>query len=329
MKRFFLPALFATVILSISSCNKTLNVNADWKDVTIVYGLLDQTEPIHYVKITKAFLGPGNALQFAQIPDSSNYSQYLNVTLNEYNGSTFLRTITLHDTLITNKDSGIFYFPVQKIYCTNAKLNAGLTYNLEIKDTVTRKTVEGSTTLISDFDIAKPISVAKASFDSGKNTEVIWTSAVGGKRYQVTVRIRYFETIGGNPNSTVLKSLDWIPLSDITSLNDKGGETMDYDIPGEGFYLFMGTHIKADSSITRALRDCDFIFTVGSEDLNTYIEVNEPSMTIIQEKPTFTDIINGIGLFTSRVNKGVDSLYFSDNTKTEIKTNQYTKDLGF
>jgi hypothetical protein len=52
-------------------------------------------------------------------------------------------------------------------------------------------------------------------------------------------------------------------------------------------------------------------------------------MTIIQNKPTFSDITNGIGLFTSRVVEAVDTLRFSDYTIAEIKTNQYTKDLGF
>ena len=97
---------------------------------------------------------------------------------------------------------------------------------------------------------------------------------------------------------------------------------MDYEIPGETFYMFMGSHIAVDPAVSRALRDCDFIFTVGSEDLNTYIEVNEPSMTIIQNKPTFSDIINGIGLFTSRVVEAVDTLCFSDYTIAEIRYQQ-------
>jgi hypothetical protein len=327
MKRLLLTSLVASLTLFLLSCNKSLNVNADWKDVTVVYGLLDQTEPIHYV--TKAFLGPGNALEFAQIPDSSNYLQNLDVTLEEYYGSRLLRTIALHDTLIQDKDSGVFYFPVQKVYCTNTRLSDSMKYNLIIKNTVTKKVIEGSTTMVRDFDIDRPTIYTRANFQSGKNTEVKWTSAVGGKRYQLTVRIRYSETVIGNPASTVIKSLDWIALSGITSLTDNGGQTMDYDITGDAFYLFMGSHILVDPTVSRVLRDCDFIFTVGSEDLNTYIEVNEPSMTIIQEKPTFSDITNGIGLFTSRVVKGVDTLRFSDYTLAEIKTNKYTKDLGF
>jgi len=43
--------------------------------------------------------------------------------------------------------------------------------------------------------------------------------------------------------------------------------------------------------------------TVGSEDLETYINVNKPITGIVQERPQFTNINNGIGLFSSRFKK--------------------------
>ncbi|MEI7490196.1 MAG: hypothetical protein WCK92_02270 [Bacteroidota bacterium] len=330
MKKYYSLLILACALLMLGSCKKTLVVNADWKDVTIVYGLLDQTESVHYVKITKAYLGPGDAIKFAQIPDSSEYSHPLKATMEELNGSTLLRTITLHDTLIQNKDSGVFYFPVQHMFCTYAQLSPDLTYHLIVKDSVTNKVIEGTATLVSDFDIERPTIFTRATtFQSGKSSEVKWISAKSGKRYQVNLRIRYAEATIGVPNSTVIKSLDWLALTDIKSLSEKGGQTMDYFINGDAFYIFMGSHIPVDPTVTRALRDCDYIFTVGSEDLSTYMDVTAPSNTIIQERPAFSDIVNGIGLFTARVVKSVDTLRFSTFTLDEIKTNQYTKDLGF
>ena len=73
MRKFrFMPFLLLLLPV-LFSCNKELKVNANWKDVTVVYGLLDQTADTTFIKVTKAFLGEGNALQFAQVPDSSNY----------------------------------------------------------------------------------------------------------------------------------------------------------------------------------------------------------------------------------------------------------------
>ena len=333
MKNFCYLLLFALTLTSLSSCNKKLEVNAEWKDVTIVYGLLDQFDTIHYVKITKAFLGPGNALDFARIYDSSNYSMPLQVSMEEYSGSLLLRTIQLDTTSINNKDTGIFYSPYQKLFYTKAKLTPEFRYHLIIKNTLTQKVIEGNATLIGELDIEKPTIYTRVSFQAGRSTEVKWTSAKAGKRYQVAIQIRYAETFVDDPTSTVIKSLDWLALSNVRSLSEKGGQVMDYYISGDAFFMFMGNQLKTDSvngrAVSRALRDCDYIFTVGSEDLSTYMDVTEPSMTIIQEKPAFTNIINGIGLFTARVIQSRDTLRFSDQTIAEMKTNQFTKNLGF
>ena len=45
----------------------------DFKETAVVYGLLDQSDSVHYVKINRAFIGPGNSLEFAQIPDSNYF----------------------------------------------------------------------------------------------------------------------------------------------------------------------------------------------------------------------------------------------------------------
>jgi hypothetical protein len=49
----------------------------------------------------------------------------------------------------------------------------------------------------------------------------------------------------------------------------------------------------------------------------------------VQEKPAYTNIINGIGLFSARFMKSTDSLLISDVTKAELKVNPNTINLGF
>ena len=107
------------------SCSKDLNINDDWKEIMVVYGLLNPNDSVHYVKITKAFLGPGNALQYATIPDSSNFGGKIRVRLDEYDGTTLIGSTFLDTTMITNKDTGIFYFPDQLIYYTQASDQQG------------------------------------------------------------------------------------------------------------------------------------------------------------------------------------------------------------
>jgi len=309
------------------SCNKDLNVNADWKDITVVYGLLDQSADTTFIKITKAFLGPGDAMQFAKIPDSSNYPDKLEVRLAEYNGTDSLTsylcdTITLHN---KKKGDSIFYYPDQLMYFTKAKLDENHNYKLNIRNTKTGKVITGHTELIHNFDIGNlPISL---TFIPGKTLEVKWTPAKNGKRYQIMLRFYYQEWMGSGDTTT--KYIDWTVRNNILSLDPTSTQSFAEYISGDGFYAFVGSKIDTSAVIKRNADRCALIFSVATADLNTYMEVTEPSTTIVQEKPPFTNIENGIGLFAARFTKIRDSLAISNQTKATLKTNIRTMNRGF
>jgi hypothetical protein len=77
MKNLFRFLLLFIVIITFVSCETDFDVIADYKEVAIVYGLLDQSEAVHYLRINKAFLGKGNAISYAQIADSSSFGVQL------------------------------------------------------------------------------------------------------------------------------------------------------------------------------------------------------------------------------------------------------------
>jgi len=327
--RIILPVLFLLPLMI--SCNKDLNVNADWTDITVVYGLLDQNDSTHYIKITKAFLGPGDAMQFAQIPDSSNYPDKLDVRIEEWEGAVLrneflLDTITIHD-----KEPGdtIFYYPDQLVYVTHAMLNENYQYKLKIKNKQTGKEITSETSLIHDFSVEKPYAFLPVNFIPGEKNELKWISATGGKRYQITVRFHYAEILKSDTSKKAFKYVDWIIYKNIISNNSDGGQSMNYYYSADGFYGTLGVKIPINPNLTRIAKSVDFIFSVASEDLNTYMEVTEPSYGIIQERPTFTNIVNGIGIFTARSEVYIDSLGIRPETKNQLKVNTYTKDLGF
>ena len=69
-----LTFLFLLSSILFSSCETDFNVNADWQEVTVVYGLLDQNEDKQYIRINKAFLGNADAFIMASVADSINYN---------------------------------------------------------------------------------------------------------------------------------------------------------------------------------------------------------------------------------------------------------------
>ena len=93
--------LFMTTIF-LWSCETEFEVNAPWKDATIVYGLLEANKDTQYVKVYRAFLGEEDALIMASDPDSIYYSsENVEMRINEYVPSGALnKTIILKDTSV-------------------------------------------------------------------------------------------------------------------------------------------------------------------------------------------------------------------------------------
>jgi hypothetical protein len=119
----------------------------------------------------------------------------------------------------------------------------------------------------------------------------------------------------------------------MTNANDSMNVTpIQKSFPGDGFYNTLSLKIKNDPLnpvISRTAVNVDYIFSVASEDLNTYIEVYEPSLAIVQERPPFSNIHNGVGLFSSRYINEIDSVTLGVRTMNEILVNPLTAPLKF
>ncbi|MGE5425407.1 MAG: hypothetical protein ACM3N9_08575 [Syntrophothermus sp.] len=330
--RFNKLLLLTVLPLFLISCSKDFKVNAEWKEVPVVYGLLNQNDSVHYIKITRAFLGEGDALMYAQIPDSSNYPVGdLQVRVEGWKDNLLKQTLVFHDTLVQNKDTGIFYAPTQLVYTSGGTLNEEYTYKLFVKNLKSNLEITSQTDMVRDFAIENPgPPPATLSFMTGKKTFFSWYPAKNGTRYEVSLKFHYLESIAGGPY--VEKILDWVIFSDLRAEYEVNAQAITRSLPGESFYNFLHSKLVADPDIQRTPGVVEVIFTVASPDLNTYMDVTEPSNTIVQERPSFTNITNGIGLFASRYNntkKRPIVIELSPNTKAELKTNPLTAGLNF
>src|ERR1044071_7961899 len=85
MKRFFLLGL--TALIALTGCEKDFEVAAPYKDIMLVYGIIDPLDSAHYIRIQKAFLDENkSAIEMSKIPDSSYFSN-LAVKIQEYTGT--------------------------------------------------------------------------------------------------------------------------------------------------------------------------------------------------------------------------------------------------
>ncbi len=361
MKRLVI-GIFAILVLA-SACKTDFEVNAPWKDITVVYGLLNQNDSIHYIKVNRAFLGEENAEVMALERDSSEYdTTEIDVTIEVRQNGTYLKKYTLEAIQDSNKASGTFYGPIQTLYYfvdpnlgkagNGSDLDPAADYKLVIKKNETGEVVTSSTPLVQSFDFAnkgfwnKPLSnPPKVNFYYNgfyqPFKQAKWKSAVNGRRYQLKVTFHYYEKPAGQSGPLTHKTLDWLfPIVKAPDLD--GGDEIGTVIEGEDFYKYVANKLEpvsVSNNVDRCIGSLDFKVSVGGEDLNTYLDVNEPSTGIVQERPEYTNVFDGNG----KEQAGIFSCNYSiikegailtkegtqSNAVTELKSGTYTIGYGF
>jgi len=294
------------------SCDKDVELLADYEDIPIVYGLINPVDSISYLRIEKAFLTNGDIFEAAAIADSNLYPYELDVRLYSDNIS-----ISFHDTLIHNKEGGIFYAPDMTVYyaVTNGLLNDEDEYFLEITNPVTGTVVTSSTSLIDGSRLKINDPVNKISFDGDDNIEI--TSIANGRLYDITLRYNYKE-VNINTNDTTWHYVDWI-LPSQTSLYLTGGENIYFLYSGDAFYANLLQQIPENNSVFRLTGNCDVIVSVADETFNVYMDVNSPSTSLVIDRPSFTNIENGYGIFASRTYK-IKTAPLTANSITKLRS---------
>ncbi len=302
MKTFKILLLSLLIFLA-WSCEEDFDINAPYQDITVVYGLLDQGVDTIYLKINKAFLGDGNVMEMAKIADSSTYVNGLQAVVEEWENSAMVNSYQLDTITLGGKEEGIFSNPYQIIYYAPFEPDASMTYRLKIN--VNGRQIESETELVNNFTISSPSAGSPfVKFRPGFDSNIEWESAKNGKRYEVVIRFKYKEVLLDSPD-TIYTYVDWA-LGTKKSVQVTGGEDMEVTYSNDGFYNFISNEIPYEDAAAEAnvknryTNDVDFIISVAALDFNTYLEVNEPSNSIIQDRPEFTNISNGTGLFSSR-----------------------------
>ena len=296
-----------------SACSTDVDLYADYKNITVVYGLLDCDKDTNYIKINKAFLGPGNAYEIAQIADSCNYPYKLDAQIIEYRASASsnkyqvmgtypLDTITIH-----NKKPGIFYAPDQLVYYTTRRIHSNderykYKYGLQID--------RGDTILTSETEVVggEMFMIDGKSLNLTAETgSVKWYECPNAAVYEVVLNFYFTEVY--SPTDSVQRCMSWsLGTHSASSLTmDHGKFVVNYK--SDVFYANMAKFLGNDTLNTNVYRlinePCIGIaISAGGEELYNFITVNGPSSSIVQSIPEYTNILGGgYGVFSSRAAK--------------------------
>ena len=318
MKKYFSGLLLLVSILAFQSCNEDVNLIGEFEETAIVYGLLDKADSVHMIKINRAFIGPGNSIEIAAIPDS-NYFDNLVVTIEERVNGSLQRTWTLGDTLVDNKDvTGIFYAPEQKLYFFETPPSSPL-----LDDAVYKLHIDvnnGAFEVMAETGIVSGLTSTSSSqnfrFQFATNPSEFRATNIGvssGNSYQVNTKLTaHYRDVTGS--SFVDKSFSWNLGEKETNPN----ENLNFSAQGQTFYNLMKSSCETgDPAVNRRyFLSFDVVVTGGAEELYNYILVNTPSSSLAQSKPTYTNLTatndhQVIGIFSSRETLSINKPFIS------------------
>ena len=278
------------------------------------------------------------------------------------------REWTLRDTLIDNKEtSGIFFGPSQRVYfaeTTTEPLLDDKLYRLELtlpdgkEARSTTTMVESSVGAINQPPPNLPnykMGFAAVNPDGSAtypNFPFKWTTSPGASLYTASLVVHFEERYYADDALTLLDSARdrTVTLSvgtrEVNGLN--GFQTIDEPFECQRLYGELSTRLEANPRIRRVLgrydeefqmeRAFDFVLQVANQDLAIYLDVNETTNSIVQDRPTWTNIevigddgepMGGVGLWGSRSTLGVYGLGYTKQTIQHLQEGDLTAALNF
>lgn len=344
MRKLFIP-LILTLILGITACSTDFDITSDWKEITIIYGLLNPEDDVQYIRIQKAFLSEDvSALEVAEVGDSLYHStsgEVLSAVLEEYRIvnddqiGTLNKTITLEKVSGSEegleKEEGVFATDPYFLYKTDANISQNRIYRLVV-NTPSGTVITSDARMVKNFEVSRPDSEIAVSFLSDFN--MFWLPAENAAVYDVDVYFNYTETRNVNGQDvTEEKRIKWDALTNGQADNlAVTGSSIKVELSSERFLNFLANNIEVDASvIKREVGTLDFTIWAGSEDFLTFNQVAlaQFGITSSQAQPTYTNVENGVGLFTSRYRKEVNDVSFLGTTIDLIACGDITGNLGF
>ncbi len=301
---YFLP-----LVCLFTACEVEFSPNAKWKNIPVVYCLLDQDDDTTWARVQRCYLSDGSIYDYGQISDSINYPQgSITVSLLAYQDGV-LKDSMAFQYGTRNIDSGNFASAGQPLYWfeTKKRLKEEYSYVLTV-----RNAADGSILATTD-----PISLIKKS---------------SGKLYSkpsITI-LNEDDTIGGGfafydntgtSSTTLYCYMKWPTMENarlyqpiVRFYYKRQGVTEHIDIKcpavsskyNDTYYsrdLFLNDvrdRLKDDTARKHYIPRVDLYLTACTEDLNAHLSTVASGSALSQNTDVYNNIKGGVGLFAAR-----------------------------
>ncbi len=304
---------FFLIIFSFISCENEVDVNSDFEEVTLVYGLLDKNSDTQFVKINRTFLDDQlSAIDLAKQSERINYDSLTVHMIDEITDSSYAL-----QKIIKPKDPGVFNREDNVLYYTTQTLLPNRSYRLTVVKPDGSETI-GRTSTIDTIRILNPklflagnSSVSFTNFLGNSVANYKFEFSTGNNVGEFEVRMNFLY-VDETPDGDIPKKVS-MNIGRIFNPTLERGQVLPFIFNGELFFNALEEQIPASANPTKKVfntrNNIEIEIYAADGDYSFYRELNGPIEGLAQTRPEFTNMENGIGLFASR---------FSMVAKTQI-----------
>ncbi len=335
MNRILLTSVVVVALITgWTGCSTDFTLEGEWRNIPIVYGFISVQDTAHYIRVEKAFLEPGgDATEIARIADSLYYDDALVQIEKLPSGELFtLERVDGNLEGYPREDGAFATSPnyLYKIKAEDIELNGGENIRLVISRNDGQEPVTAETNVLRaltprDNSPSSPIKL----FPYDKDISFSWFVGEHAKVFDFRIRINYSELLPGSTEE-VDKSLEWV--IDKSFIKDGDPERVVVSIRSERFYQFLAGSLEPmTGGGYRTLKSMDLLIVGGGQEFVDYFEIANANLGITSSNniPVYTNLSDGLGIFTSRYFLVRDSIEFDPITMDSVKMGIYTNSLNF
>lgn len=322
---------FQTVILIgifsllLSSCTEDFDLTEPWKDIPVMYAMLNRFDTAQYVRIEKAFVSEDlSAAEIAKNPDSLYYKSAKVTLVNKTANKSYIMTKVDASKENYIRQEGDFATTPNFLYKVKTKdiiLRGQDDIVIELDRGDGSKIVSSQINMIKDVKLELDDLIRELGFNPTLNQTYSWLPGSNAQVFNFKLNIQVEER-NSTDGSIVKKILSTNILSN--------GIEKNATINGKVFYDLLSNNLIANPAISRSILDVSLELKSGSKELRDYLTIVNANtgLTASLEIPRYSNISEGFGIVYSTC-FWTKSFSVSPNTINFLRTLDQTKNLNF
>lgn len=321
------------ILIIVCSCETDFNIEASEKEIPIVYGVLNVSEPKQYIRVQRAFLSKdGKVSELSKDPNILYYSNGKAILTIPSTGRTILGKRINSEDIGIKRDSGFFAESPNILYEFDTKdwlVTAPSKVIFTFENESLLKGVSAQIALVKDLQLREGVPSAPLNFGYDRVITMGWNHSTETKLFDLIMRINYQEKSNKTNGIFLEKSVDWFLKDNLEVGSDptKGS----FSFKGIEFFKFLGNTLPISSDIQRNMKSIDILLTAGGIEFKEILNLNQANfgLTGSNSIPRYNNIVNGIGFLSSRMRVTRTDISLSSVTLDSLKFGVYTKALQF